>query len=112
MEQIPALILHCNACAVPYRLNLFTLASSPLKGIECLAMGAPVLSTKIPALLGYGSAIQWVEEGDGESYARALDNLKIEGRNPEAVEARRSAVSNASHEARIRQFRQIVLKED
>lgn len=111
LEQMPALISHCDACAAPYRLNPFTLASSPLKGIEYLAMGAPVLSTRIPALLRYGAAIQWVEQGDGESYARALDNLEIEQRNPAAFEARRLAVSGDSNEARIQQFRQIILNE-
>jgi glycosyltransferase involved in cell wall biosynthesis len=110
VEQMPALISHCDACAVPYRLNPFTLASSPLKGIEYLAMGAPVLSTRIPALQRYGSAIQWVEQGNGESYARALDHLKTEQRNSSAFEARRSAVSRDSHEDRVREFLQIVWK--
>ncbi len=111
-EQIPALISHCDACAVPYRLNPFTLASSPLKGIEYLAMGAPTLSTRIPALLPYGAAIQWVEQGNGDSYVQALDKLMIERRDPMAIKARREAVSTDSHEARVRQFRQIVLRED
>jgi len=105
LEQMPAFISNCDACAVPYRLNSFTTASSPLKGIECLAMGAPVLSTRIPALLRYGSAIQWVEQGNGESYARALDAVTAGQRNPAAAIARRMAVSGDSHQARTRQFR-------
>jgi len=108
---MPALISHCDACAVPYRLNAFTLASNPLKGVEYLAMGAPVLSTRIPALQRYGPVIQWVEQGNGESYARALDNLKIELHNPSASAARRSAVSGDSHDDRVRRFLQIVSKE-
>jgi glycosyltransferase involved in cell wall biosynthesis len=110
MQQMPALISHCDACAVPYRLNSFTLASSPLKGVEYLAMGAPVLSTRIPALQRYGPVIQWVEEGNGESYARALDNFKTEERNPSAFQARRSAVSGDSHGDCVRGFLQIVSK--
>jgi glycosyltransferase involved in cell wall biosynthesis len=109
-EQMPALISHCDACAVPYRLNRFTMASSPLKGIECLAMGASVLSTRIPGLLRYGSAIQWVEEGNGESYARALDAIAAEQHRPAPAAARRMAVSGDCNEERLRQFRLILEK--
>jgi glycosyltransferase involved in cell wall biosynthesis len=111
IEQMPALIAHCDACAVPYRLNPFTLASSPLKGIEYLAMGSPVLSTRVPALQRYGLAIQWVEQGNGESYARALDNVKMGLGNLSAFQARRSAVSGDSHDDRVRRFLQIVSRE-
>jgi glycosyltransferase involved in cell wall biosynthesis len=108
LEQIPDLISHCDVCAVPYRLNSFTMASSPLKGIEYLAMGAPVLSTRVPSLLRYGTAIQWVEQGSGESYAAALDRLKAEQKIISFFEARRLAVLDDSHEARVQQFRRIV----
>ncbi len=108
LAQMPAFISNCDVCAVPYRLNPFTMASSPLKGIECLAMGAPVLSTRIPALFRYGSAIQWVEQGDGESYARALDAMKAGLCNPAAAMARCMAVSADSHQARTGQFRLIL----
>ena len=110
-EHMPALISHCDACAVPYRLNRFTMASSPLKGIECLAMGAPVLSTRIPGLLRYGSVIQWVEEGKGESYARALDAIASESCNPASFAARCMAVSVDSNKERLRQFRLILERE-
>lgn len=79
IHEIPAWIAHVDACAVPYQLNAFTLASSPLKAIEYLAMGAPVLSTCIPALKSYEKLINWVEEDDGNSYAQALDNVSEKG---------------------------------
>lgn len=75
VSEVPAWIAHCEAGAVPYRLNSFTRASSPLKAVEYLAMGAPVLSTRVPALDRYHDAIRWVEEGDGASYARVLDEI-------------------------------------
>lgn len=49
VQDVPGWICHCDGCAVPYRLNPFTRASSPLKAMEYLAMGAPVLSTRIPS---------------------------------------------------------------
>jgi glycosyltransferase involved in cell wall biosynthesis len=111
IEQMPAVIAHCDASAVPYRLNPFTMASSPLKGVEYLGMGVPVLSTQIPSLRRYGSAIEWVEEGNGESYARALDNVKLELGSRSASEARRTAVSGDSHDDHVRKFLQIISNE-
>jgi glycosyltransferase involved in cell wall biosynthesis len=109
VSEVPSLIAHCDLCAVPYRLNPFTLASSPLKGIEYLAMGAPVLSTRIPSLMQYDRAIHWVEEGNGESYAQALDRLAGEMNNPAGIQARRAAVAGDAWADRLREFRNMVL---
>ncbi len=109
VSDVPSLIAHCDVCAVPYRLNPFTLASSPLKGIEYLAMGAPVLSTRIPSLQQYDGAIRWVDEGNGESYAQVLDQLAREKDNPAEVQIRRAAVSGDSWAERLKEFRNIVL---
>jgi UDP-galactopyranose mutase len=103
-EAVPAWIEHCDVCAVPYRLNDFTQASSPLKAIEYLGMGAPVLSTEIQSLLAFGEVIRWVREGDGMSYAAALDVLAEEGRSLEAVERRRSVISRESWRHKAQRF--------
>jgi hypothetical protein len=105
VEQVPALIQHC---AVPYRLNPFTLASSPLKAVEYLAMGAPVLSTRIPSLEPYGGAIEWVEPGIGKSYSDALDAIGQQGRDHELANIRRAAVRGQSLEAKVKAFRPLV----
>ena len=107
-EEVPAFITHCDVCAVPYRLNAFTRSSSPLKAFEYLAMGAPVLSTRIPSLESYGDVMEWVEEGEGESYGGALDRLMAKRHHPQVVEKRREAVRNESWENRARQFKKIV----
>ncbi len=109
VTEIPRWIEHCDACAVPYQLNPFTQASFPLKMIECLAMGAPVLSTKVPSLQKYDGVVAWVEEGEGESYALALDRLIAEARRPEAAEARRAAVRHDSWAYRLDQFKDLIL---
>ncbi len=108
VEEVPAWIQHSDACAVPYRLNDFTRSSSPLKGIEYLAMGAPVLSTRVPSLERYVDSIQWVEEGDGKSYARALDELAANGKDPACIQARCMAVSADSWAVKIGQFREML----
>jgi hypothetical protein len=111
VSEVPALIAHSDVCAVPYRLNPFTLASSPLKGIEYLAMGAPVLSTCIPSLQRYGQAIQWVEAGNGKSYAEALDRLVGEKADPAGIPERRAAVAGDSWATRLMEFRKIIFDE-
>jgi glycosyltransferase involved in cell wall biosynthesis len=109
LEDVPALIAHSDLCAVPYRLNSFTLASSPLKAIEYLAMGAPTLSTRIPALRHCGAVIHWVDEGSGDSYIRALDELAKSTNNPSAAQARRATVAGDSWARRVAEFRQLIL---
>jgi hypothetical protein len=107
-EAVPAWIEHCEVCAVPYRLNDFTRASSPLKAIEYLGAGAPVLSTEIPSLLVFGNAIGWAREGDGKSFAAALDALAEEGRYTGAVERRCSAVRYESWRYKAQRFRELL----
>ena len=109
MEEVPAWIDHSDAAAIPYRLNAFTAASNPVKAIEYLAMGAPVLSTRVPSLMSLGPLIEWVDEGEGESYARALDRI---GEKPSTLltKARRHALMEGeSRQARFEQFREAVL---
>jgi glycosyltransferase involved in cell wall biosynthesis len=108
LQDVPGWIYHCDACAVPYRLNPFTCASDPLKAIEYLAMGAPVLSTRIPSLKRYSEAIEWVNEGDGESYALALDTFANPSRNKELGPFRQQAVAGDSWGARVGQFKEII----
>ncbi len=91
-------------CAVPYRLNNFTLASSPLKAIEYLAAGAPVLSTEIPALEPFGDVISWVKAGDGKSYAAALDSLGQQERFGASAARRQAAVQAETWAHKAKQF--------
>ncbi len=108
VPDVPAWINHCDGCAVPYRLNPFTRASHPLKALEYLAMGAPVLSTKIPSLEQYDGAIEWVNERDGESYAKALNKLEGQSRNHEFAVLQQQAVARDSWGVRVNHFREIV----
>lgn len=108
-EDVPAWIAHCDLCAVPYRLNKFTMASSPLKAIEYLACGAPTLSTEIPSLLPLSDAIAWVREGDPISYAKALDALEAQGRARAAVETRRAAAQKHGWTSKARKFRDLLI---
>ena len=109
LDSVPAWIQHCDACAVPYCLNDFTKASNPLKAIEYLAMGRPVLSTKIPSLNPYGEVIELVQEGRGDSYASALDRFLSDGRNGSRRQERCNSVRCATWKIKAEQFRSVVL---
>ena len=107
-ESVPAWIAHCDVCAVPYRLNKFTLASSPLKAIEYLGVGAPVLSTRIPSVEPFGEVISWVAEGNGQSYAYALDYLARQERSGAAAIRREEAVRSENWHYKTQQFCELV----
>jgi len=109
LQEVPAWIQNCDVCAVPYRLNRFTLASSPLKAIEYLAMGSPILSTRIPALQPYGDVVHWVDEGCGKSYAVGLDKALEEKADSIRMKARCMAVGNDSWARKAETFRAMVL---
>jgi len=109
LDSVPAWMQHCDVCAVPYRLNEFTEASNPLKAIEYLAMGRPILSTKIPSLNPYGEVIELVQEGRGDSYASALDIFLSDGRNGSRKQERCNAVRCAAWKIKAEQFRRVIL---
>jgi len=109
IQDVPAWIQHCDVCAVPYRLNPFTRASNPLKAIEYLAMGAPVLSTRVPALQRFDGVIEWVEVGNGQSYTNALDKLIQEGNDFHLKSFRKKAVAGETWQAKTEQFRRMVI---
>jgi glycosyltransferase involved in cell wall biosynthesis len=108
MKEVPSWIMHCDACAIPYRLNSFTLASNPLKAFEYLAMGAPILSTRIPSLQRYDRLIGWTNEGEGKSYALALEKIEDQKNSQDLRTIRQQAVIGDSRNVRVEQFRNIV----
>lgn len=103
-EDVPAWIAHSDICAVPYRLNNFTLASSPLKAIEYLGSGAPVFSTEIPSLKPFSEVIFWVKAGDGGSYAAALDSFDQREPSGAAAIRRQTAVQGEAWGDKAQQF--------
>ena len=103
-EEVPAWMQYADACAIPYCLNSFTLASNPVKALEYLAMGAPVLSTRIPSLSRFDKAIYWVEEGNAESYAAALDIIMADSGKQELKAFRQQTVAQDRLQVRAQQF--------
>lgn len=92
--EVPAYVAHSDICAAPYRLNAFTRASSPLKVIEYLGAGAPVVSTHVDALKEFNDVVYWIAEGDGRSYRVAIEAALAEGHMAHLRTSRVGAVSS------------------
>lgn len=81
MPNVPDIIAEFDVALVPYCLNAFTMASSPLKVYEYYAMGIPVVSTRIPEVLRFDPDIPTADEGG--SYVDAITRALVAGRHPE-----------------------------
>jgi hypothetical protein len=52
---VPSIIASFDVCIIPFKLNSLTVATNPVKIYEFLAVGRPVVATKLPELAGMDS---------------------------------------------------------
>lgn len=74
-EEVPALIDSFNVCILPYLKSEYTKGINPLKLLEFLAMGKPIVSAAIPALSDLGTLISIANSK--EDWLFALRDLAI-----------------------------------
>ncbi len=74
-RDLPAYVQAFDVGLIPYLLNEWTLAVDPLKLLEYLAAGIPVVSTEIPEVLKYRDAIAVADSEDAfiSAISRALN---------------------------------------
>jgi len=104
-ESLPAYTRHLDVGLIPFRRNRLTLHSNPLKLLEYLSGGLPVVSTDIPEVRRYEEVIHIARTPDEFSAAcgRALNET---GR---AARERRSRAAQAhTWEARVAEISRIV----
>ncbi len=70
--ELPAVLRYCAACVIPYHLNEYTAAVSPLKLYEYLASGRPVVATPIPSLRGENAPGLHLAEPEPAVFAEAI----------------------------------------
>lgn len=104
LAEMPAWMAHCDAGLVPYRLNRFTLASDPLKSIEYLAMGLPVLATRVPGMQRFEPNVLWVETGEPASYRAAFEPLRAAMADAVAARGRMEAAGQHALSRRVEEF--------
>jgi len=98
---------HFDVALLPFVSSELTLNSNPLKIREYLAAGLPVVSLKLPELAEFSEWIEFAE--NREDFLRGCE-AALTRRSAALAAARRSAVADASWEARLEQIaRELVL---
>jgi teichuronic acid biosynthesis glycosyltransferase TuaH len=97
-EQMPAYMRHLDVGLTPYTDTAFNRASFPLKTLEYLAAGLPVVSTDLPATRWLSTDL--VTLADRSLYAKAARAAAEQPRTAGAVSARREFAELHSWRAR------------
>lgn len=98
-DQLPAFLAEMKVGLTPYADTEFNRGSFPLKTLEYLAAGLPVVSTDLPA-------VRWLGSSDIEvaatprSFVQLVERALRRPESPEVVAARRSFVSQHSWDER------------
>jgi teichuronic acid biosynthesis glycosyltransferase TuaH len=100
-EAIPGLLKQVDVGITPYRDSEFNRASFPLKTLEYLAAGLPVVSTDLPA-------VRWLETGlirvasQPDAFVAEVRAAAARARVPDEVAARREFAQRHSWASRAR----------
>jgi glycosyltransferase involved in cell wall biosynthesis len=73
-NRVPGVLRRMDAGLIPFVINDFTSAINPLKLYEYLAVGLPVVSTRLPELERFGGLVR-LESGDATGFARAIEEI-------------------------------------
>lgn len=86
-ERLPAYLSWVDVGLTPYAMSAFNMASFPLKTLEYLSAGRPVVSTPLPAVRNL--QCPWVDVADDPAvFAAAVQAAGAVPRTPEVVAAR------------------------
>jgi glycosyltransferase involved in cell wall biosynthesis len=89
-----------DATIIPFRIDDLTISVSPIKLKEYLAMGKPVVSTPLPAVMDYAAAGGLVRvAGDTESFLQLLER-DLRDDSKKLVLARQESVRSDTWKAR------------
>ncbi len=105
-SSVPALVDTFDVALAPYVLSAFTMTSSPIKAYEYLALGRPVVSTRIPDLERLGGAIRFVSRRT--EWEDAIEESLPSAWDESAICARRRAVEGQSNADRARYALEVI----
>ena len=97
--QLPSYLRLLNVGLVPYTDSDFNRASFPLKTLEYLAAGLPVVSTSLPATSWLATDLVHVADG-ADAFVAAVDSALAQGCTPDLLARRREFA--AQHDWSIR----------
>lgn len=102
-EALPGFLSLASVGLVPYADTAFNRGSFPLKALEYLAAGLPVVSTDLPFARWLGADRNLVAIAEGpDDFAAAVVSLASAPLTPEARESRRAFAREHSYERRAR----------
>ena len=97
-RELPALLARAAVGVIPYRRNAFTDTLVPVKLVEYLAAGRPVVSTPMRAAEGFADVVTFA--ADADAFARAV-RAAARDDSPEARRRRVAYARSYSWERRI-----------
>ncbi|NUP74105.1 MAG: glycosyltransferase [Sinomonas sp.] len=106
-DLLPDYLAGADVGLVPYTQSRFNVGSFPLKTLEYLAAGLPVVSTTLPG-------VEWIASedihfaDDAESFSRSVRAVLAAGRSGEAARRRRDLASKHSWDERARAFAEAI----
>jgi glycosyltransferase involved in cell wall biosynthesis len=101
--ELASHIARWSACLVPYRRNTYTQSVVPTKLKEYLAVGRPVVATRIPSVEAFAARHEGVFTADNEpaAFIRAVEDAVHAAWDPRASERRRAVAALSSWDARM-----------
>ncbi|WP_125038230.1 glycosyltransferase [Nocardioides sp. LS1] len=106
-EDLPALLAHADVGIVPYTHSPFNEGSFPLKTLEYLAAGLPVVATDLPAIRWLASP--HVEVADrAADFGRTVARRASQPRDTEAACLRRRFAAGHSWQHRAVEFAEVL----
>lgn len=81
-DEVVAVLQHCDVGLVPYEATAFNTASFPLKTLEYLAAGLPVVASALPALAWLGCDHVHLAR-DAAELGKAAHRAEIDGHDPD-----------------------------
>lgn len=102
-DKLPNYARHFDAAIIPFKLNKLTIAVNPLKLLEYLSMGLPVVSSPLPEVAKYGDHVSLASGID--EFEGAIER-ELRGDSDHARNARRHVAQAHSWERRARQLRE------
>jgi glycosyltransferase involved in cell wall biosynthesis len=100
-REMPVYVRAFDACFIPYCLSEFTVASSPVKAYEYLALGKPVVSTRVPDLIEFEDVLYFADSY--ENYLPCLEHALAEASQTKMIEKRIRRVADCTTRKRSEQ---------
>ena len=102
-EALPSYLAHAALGLLPYNHSRFNVGSFPLKTLEYLAAGLPVVATSLPAISWLNTAHIVVSDSPG-AFADAVTSLLERAPDDGAAERRREFARGHTWDARAEAF--------